>query len=107
MTEKVKDLNIPLNKRHYFDIWLFIAYIAISAYTIQPNSIASLIVTLVMVAPAFWFAFSGPSFLNNWASNSRYIYVSWLVFAIKLLFLYFVVRVLSPKVISIVSSWYV
>ena len=105
MIGEPKELNIPLNKRHYFDVWLFIGYIAISAYIIKPHSLAGWVVTLVMVAPSFWLGFSGPSFLSNWASQSRYIFASWIVFFIRVLFAYFFVFVAAPIVISFIESW--
>lgn len=105
MNNEPKELNIPLYKRHYFDFWLFIAYIAISALTVKPDTIASWIVTLVLVAPSFWFVFFGATFLDKWASNNRYIFAAWAVFTLKILFLYFIVRTVAPMVIHFIESW--
>ena len=105
VTNKPKDLNIPLYIRDNSSVWLFVGCAAVSGLVMKPDSLVSLIVTLGLVLPTVWFTFIGPAFLNNWVSNNRYIFAGWLVFALKLFVFYFVVKIIAPPAILFVARW--
>ena len=101
-----RDLNIPIKRRNLTSFWFILACVALSIFTVKPLSLPSWIVTILLVAPAFWFAFAGPGFLNRLALNNRYIFASWLVFTIKLIVFFLVLNFLAPYATSIVSGWF-
>ena len=103
-----RDLKILLDKRPIFssfNVWFFLACVALSAYSLKATSFVSWVVAIGLVAPAFWFIFTGPAFLNNWASNHRFFFASWLAWALKLAFIYIVIKVVAPIAISLIQGW--
>lgn len=99
-----RNLNILLKKSGHFGFWLFLACVAFATFTIKPNTVASWAVTLILVAPTFWFGFFGPASLDNWTRNHRYVFAGWLVFALKLAILVMIIKFVAPVAISFLAG---
>lgn len=64
-----KSLGIPLGKKDRSPAWFALGCIAIAAMAVKPTGLSQFIASVVVLAPALWFAFGGPSFLTRWREH--------------------------------------
>lgn len=100
-----QSLNVSLRKRNWSWMWFILASIALAIYFVRPVSPAHWAVTILLMAPTVWLVFVGPSTLYYWQLNHRYSFVGWGVVAVRLALLFFVMKVVVPRVIGWVGEF--
>lgn len=100
-----KNLDIPLYKINWSPLWIALGCIGAAAVTIRASRLSQWLTVLIVLGPAFWVAFGGPSFIHRWQNNSVPL-LRGSVFALRIGFLLMVFWYVVPYIVALLDGMF-